>query len=147
MNKVQDYRVVCDCGSVELQIKGEPVVHAYCHCQDCRDLLDVPFNALTAWNEDQVQVVKGEEALLEYKYPGKEMKRYSCKSCGALLFNTNVYGWRLVSQALVRKCHAGELPVGLESDKHFYYEERVVDITDPLPKYLQGVDGPLYEAE
>ena len=28
-------------------------------------------------------------------------------------------------------------------DKHIFYSDRVVDIDDDLPKYLQGVDGPL----
>jgi hypothetical protein len=57
----------------------------------------------------------------------------------------NVYQWRLVSQALIRKCNANVLPKGLESDKHFYYEERVIDIKDPLPKFLQGVYGLLHK--
>jgi hypothetical protein len=64
-----------------------------------------------------------------------------------LLFNTNKYQWRLVSQTLIRKCNANVLPGELASDKHFYYLERVVDINDQLPKYLQGVDGPLYEEQ
>jgi hypothetical protein len=66
-------------------------------------------------------------------------------NCGELLFNTNKYKWRLVSQTLVRKCNSNSLPEALQSDKQFYYEERVVDIADQLPKYLQGIDGPLYE--
>jgi len=142
---VKSYKVRCDCGSVELEMTGKPVVHAFCHCQDCRDLLDTPFNSLTAWDSEKVRVLKGEDSLLEYKYPGKEIIRYSCKSCGELLFNTNIYKWRLVSQTLIQKCNANSLPGELESDKHFYYEERVIDIKDNLPKYLQGVDGPLYE--
>jgi hypothetical protein len=64
------YSVQCDCGAVELSINGEPIVHAYCHCQDCRDLLHVPFNALTAWDAKHVQVTKGKNSLLEYSYPG-----------------------------------------------------------------------------
>ena len=73
------------------------------------------------------------------------MTRYSCRICGELLFNTNKYKWRMVTQILVRKCNSNSLPEELESDKHFYYEERVIDINDQLPKYLQGIYGPLYE--
>ena len=139
------YKVHCDCGAIELAMSGTPIVHAYCHCQDCRDLLDVPFNAITAWDAAKVSVLKGEDKLLEYKYPDKEMVRYSCKSCGELMFNTNKYKWRLVSQTLIRKCNSNLLPIELASDKHFYYAERVIDIKDELPKYLQGVDGPLHK--
>jgi len=121
-----------------------PVVHAYCHCQDCRDLLNVAFNALVAWKNESVVVSKGHDDLVEYKYPGKEMTRYVCRTCGGILFNSNIYDWCVVSQALIRKCYSSELPDEFESNKHFYYEERVVDIQDALPKYMRGVDGPLY---
>jgi hypothetical protein len=141
------YRVHCNCGAIELEMHGKPYVYAYCHCQDCRDLLDIPFNSLTAWDSDLVMIEKGEASLVEYQYPGKDMARYNCSHCGELLFNTNKYQWRLVSQTLIRKCNANVLPGELASDKHFYYQERVVDINDQLPKYLQGVDGPLYEEQ
>ena len=124
---------------------GKPIVQAYFHCRDCRSLLDVPFNSITAWNSEAVTVDKGEDCLLEYKYPGKEMFRYSCRQCGQTMFTTNRYKWRLVSQAVIRKCNADILPQELVSNKHFYYEQRVIDIRDGLPKYLQGIDGPLDE--
>lgn len=90
-------------------------------------------------------VTLGTENLLEYKYPGKAMRRYSCKSCGVTLFNTNAYDWIVVSQALIRKCYSNELPIDFSSDKHYFYEERVVDVSDSLPKFLKGGDGPLHE--
>ncbi len=102
-------------------------------------------NSVTAWESEKATILKGEDNLLEYKYPGKEMIRYSSKSCGEFIFNTNIYKWRLVSQTIIRKCNSNSLPGELESDKHIYYDERIVDIQDNLPKYLQGADGPLYE--
>jgi hypothetical protein len=35
------------------------------------------------------------------------------------------------------------LPEDLESDKHFFYEERFLAVDGLLPKNLRGVDGPL----
>jgi hypothetical protein len=66
--------------------------------------------------------------------------------CAPLPLVSLVVKWRLVSQTLIRKCNSNSLPDELESDKHFYYDERVIDIQDNLSKYLQGVDGPLYES-
>jgi hypothetical protein len=74
------YRVHCDCGAVELEMSGAPRVHAFCHWEDCRALLDVPF------------------------------------------------------QLLIRKCNHDTLPEALRSDAHFYYDRRIVDIDDRLPK-------------
>jgi hypothetical protein len=73
------------------------------------------------------------------------MMRYSCPSCGETIFNTNVYGWTVVSQASIRKCYSGKLPLARFPGKRFFYEERVIDVRDSLPKYLKGVDGPLHE--
>jgi len=53
------YKVHCDCGAVELSITGQPIVHAYCHCVDCRELLNVPYHAVTAWNSKDVTITNG----------------------------------------------------------------------------------------
>lgn len=53
------YKVHCDCGAVELSITGQPIVHAYYHCVDCRELLNVPYHAVTAWNSKDVTITNG----------------------------------------------------------------------------------------
>ena len=129
-----EYQVSCDCGAVELVMTGEPRVHAFCHCEDCRALLDVPYHSVLAWDAEKVKISSGEEKAVEYKYPTLEMTRVFCKECGETVYNTNAMGWRLVSQLLMRKCHNDELPAGLESNAHFFYDRRIVDIDDQLPK-------------
>jgi hypothetical protein len=128
------YKVQCDCGAVGLEMSGTPKVHAFCHCEDCRALLDVPYHSVVAWNADQVRITSGAEHAVEYKYPTLEMIRVFCKHCGETVFNTNAMGWRLVSQLLIRKCHNDELPEALHSNAHFYYDCRIVDIDDDIPK-------------
>ncbi|MGV6827394.1 MAG: hypothetical protein ACWA5Q_10500, partial [bacterium] len=66
--------------------------------------------------------------------PTLEMTRVFCKHCGEVLYNTNAMNWRLVSQILIRKCNNDELPPELASNAHFYYDRRIVDIDDNLPK-------------
>jgi hypothetical protein len=107
---------------------------------------NAPFLALTAWTPDSFAVSKGKESLREFKVPGKEMRRCWCQQCGSMLYNTNRYDFRVVPQALLRKANDGELPSDFASDKHLYYADRIVNVEDDLPKYLDGVDGPLYES-
>lgn len=128
------YEVSCDCGSVRLKLNGEPRVRGFCHCEDCRDLLKIPYHSVTAWEGDSCQVNAGEVSVAEYQHPTKRMKRYFCSNCGETLFNTNAMGWRVVSQLLIRKNHGGELPPGLVPTMHFFYDRRIVDIDDALPK-------------
>lgn len=130
----QSYQVHCDCGAVVVEMTGRPRVQAFCHCEDCRELLDVPYHSVTAWDAEDVQVVAGKSDAVEYKYPTLEMTRVFCRHCGETLYNTNARGWRLVSQLLIRKCHGGQLPDEFQSTAHFYYDRRIVDIEDALPK-------------
>ena len=129
------YLVHCECGAVRLQLTGAPRVKGYCHCEDCRDLLDVPFHSVTAWNKDQLTIVSVDDRISEYKHPRLEMKRAYCTQCGETLYNTNAMDWRVVSQLLISKCYDNELPEELHSDSHFFYDRRIVNIDDDLPKY------------
>ncbi len=129
-----NYRIQCDCGAVELEMTGTPRVQAFCHCEDCRALLDVPYHSIVAWDSERVEIASGKADVVEYKYPTLEMTRVFCRHCGETLYNTNAMGWRLVSQLLIRKCNNGELPGELQSNAHFYYDRRIVDIDDELPK-------------
>ena len=131
---MSDYSVHCDCGAVELQMSGAPRVHAYCHCEDCRELLDVPFHSIDAWDADRLRVSKGENDVIEYKYPTLEMTRVFCRHCGEVMYNTNAMGWRLVSQLLIRKCNGGELPEELASEAHYFYDRRIIDVVDGIEK-------------
>ena len=128
------YNVQCDCGAIRVEMVGTPKVHAFCHCEDCRALLDVPYHSVVAWEPENVSIVSGESDAVEYKYPTLSMTRVFCKHCGETVYNTNAMGWRLVSQLLIRKCNDGELPDELQSDAHYFYDRRIVDINDQLPK-------------
>ena len=132
MNK--QYQVQCDCGSVEVSMVAAPRVHAYCHCEDCRALLDVPYHSIVAWEPENVSITAGQEHAVEYQHPTLEMTRVFCKNCGETLYNTNAMGWKLVSQLLIRKCHNDKLPEELQSNAHFYYDRRIINIDDQLPK-------------
>jgi len=138
------YKISCKCNSVSITLKNNPIVHAFCHCTDCRDLLDIPFHSVNAWKEENVSIDKGQESISVYQHPTLRMQKHFCSSCGEVLFNTNGMNWRVVSQLLISKCNEGVLPDELRSNRHFFYEQRVIHISDTLPKYLRGTDGPLY---
>lgn len=139
------YKIHCKCGSVEVLLSNKPIVHAFCHCADCRELLDIPYHSVTAWKEENVSIDKGQDAITVFQHPTLKMQKHFCKHCGEVLFNTNSMNWRVVSQLLIAKCNENELPEELASNRHFFYEQRVTNINDKLPKYLRGTDGPLYE--
>ena len=127
-------KIHCDCNAVEITMSGDPKVHAFCHCEDCRELLQVPYHSIIAWEPDKVEITKGKENVVEYQHPSKRMKRVFCKHCGDVLYNTNAMGWKLISQLMFQKCNPGKLPTAFQSNAHFFYDRRIVDIKDELPK-------------
>ena len=128
------HKVHCDCHSVEVEIVNQPKVHAYCHCEDCRELLQVPYHSVLAWNGEEVSISKGANEVISFQHPTKNMTRVFCKNCGDVLYNTNAMGWKLVSQILVLKTNGYTLPESYKPNGHFFYDRRIVDIDDALPK-------------
>ena len=130
----EKHKVHCDCGAVEISMGGAPKVHAYCHCEDCRELLQVPYHSVLAWEADKVSIARGEQQLKTFQHPTKRMTRVFCLSCGEVLYNTNAMGWKLISQLLFMKVNGNDLPESCRPTAHFFYERRIVEIDDALPK-------------
>lgn len=128
------FNAKCTCGKVETQMTGEPRVRGICHCGDCRELLNIPYHAVNAWEKDNVAITTGQESIKEYQHPKLNMKRVYCESCGEVVYNTNGMDWRIFSQHFIKKNYNGELPELLRPKGHFFYGRRIVDINDELPK-------------
>ena len=131
---MDQYQIECDCGSIKMTLSGEPIVRGICHCEDCRDLLKIPYHSVTAWDKERASIDAGNDTLTEFKHPTKRMSRFFCANCGETMFNSNAKDWRVVSQLLIRKNYGGELPEPLHPKLHFFYASRIVDIDDDLPK-------------
>lgn len=127
------YEISCECGAVKLKLEGTPRVRGTCHCGDCRELLNVPFHMVNAWLPEQVTVTAGQDRLGFHQHPTLRMQRVQCGNCGETVYNTNGAGWMVVSQLLVSKC-LGDIPPELRSQSHFFYDRRIIDIDDGLPK-------------
>lgn len=128
------YHAHCDCNSIEVEMKDKPRVHAFCHCEDCRELLQVPYHSVLAWESDQLKITKGQDEVIEFQHPTKRMKRIFCKHCGDVIYNTNAMGWKIVSQLFFKKSNNNQLPMDFESSAHFFYDRRIIDIDDHLAK-------------
>ena len=140
------YKIQCKCNDVQISLHNKPILHAYCHCNDCRDLLDIPYHSVVVWSEENISIDQGLGSIAIYQHPSLKMQKHFCAKCGDVLFNTNgVMGWRVVSQLLIARCNKNTLPTELASNRHFFYEQRIINVNDDLPKYLRGSNGALFE--
>ncbi|MEJ2515924.1 MAG: hypothetical protein P8102_11995, partial [Gammaproteobacteria bacterium] len=70
----KQYHVGCDCGPIGLSLIGESRVRGFCHCEHCRDLLKIPYLAVTAWEKEQVTFDEGHDALTALQHPAEQMQ-------------------------------------------------------------------------
>ena len=122
------YNGECFCGSVRLQVQGEPEGMGYCHCRSCRSWSGGPVNAFTLWKPENVRVTEGAEHLATFtKTPASE--RQYCRKCGGHLM-TNHPGLKLVD------VFASTIPaLNFQPGVHINYEDTVLPMKDGLPKF------------
>ena len=129
----------CFCGAVSWEGVGEPAVTFYCHCSLCRRAGGAAFVGAAAFKPENT-VFHGEASIRDYTPPGSKVPRRYCKECGSY-----------VAEDARPVLGVYALPIGLCSDPvpdiyrpkvHIFYDSRIVDVDDSLPKYLQMPDGP-----
>ncbi|MFJ2995722.1 GFA family protein [Pandoraea sp. NPDC087047] len=137
-------RVACLCGKIAVDLQGSPAARANCHCTSCRDFYGTSMLSATAWDADSVQIAEG--AWTVFQHPTKQLSKTFCNACGEVLFGTNRLGMHVVPNAITARATGGQLNVSLTPTMHLFYRHRVIDVSDALPKYLDGWDGPTYDA-
>ncbi|MBR0694641.1 GFA family protein [Bradyrhizobium lablabi] len=76
----------CHCGAIRYEVAGQLIVHALCHCADCRRHAGAPMVGWTTYAEDAVKVTKGQPRIYRSSENGR---RHFCDNCGTGLFYTN----------------------------------------------------------
>ena len=49
----------CHCGAIRYQVEGEAIVHALCHCTDCRRHSGAPMVGWTMYRQERGQGHQG----------------------------------------------------------------------------------------
>lgn len=135
-------RITCLCGSNALELRGAPAARANCHCATCRDFYGSAMLSATAWDAASVEL--SAKNSTRFQHPTKQLSRTFCLHCGDVLFGTNRLGMYVVPNAVVARAAGGLLDAALAPTMHLFYRERIIDVSDALPKYLDGWDGLLY---
>jgi hypothetical protein len=117
----------CFCGTVQIEVAGEPEGMGYCHCRSCRSWSGGPVNAFTLWKPDAVRVVAGASHIASFK-KSELSERQSCARCGGhLMTNHPTLGLVDVFAATIPT-----LPFA--PGVHINYAETVLPMRDGLPK-------------
>jgi len=78
-------RATCCCGKCSIEVEGEPVVNAICHCDNCKRRTGSAFG----WNAYFLdsQIVRAEGEFTGYAIDGVNRQlRWFCSDCGTTLY-------------------------------------------------------------
>jgi hypothetical protein len=130
MTKLQG---ACFCGTIEFTLTDPTVLHNLaCHCTNCRKFHGSDYAHYAVIPSDQYTITKGMDKVGKITTQPENCQRNFCKDCGSRV------GCSLGGKAFIEiSMLAGKIPKEFTELKyHIKYNQRIVDIQDDLPKYL-----------
>ena len=119
----------CGCGSVRFTASGEPLYQLYCHCRSCQIAHAAPLIAAAIFPAAQV-VYSGETVPITVTPRPDATPRLMCPRCGTKVVNLPHPSVRTILPALC------EDRSWFRPTMHMQWLERVIDVADDLPRYL-----------
>ena len=74
----------CCCGACSIEVEGEPVLNALCHCANCKRRTGCAFGWSAYFADEAVTARTGDFGLYEIK-GAKAQRRWFCAACGTTL--------------------------------------------------------------
>ena len=123
----------CLCGASRFTVHGDPIGRFFCHCTICQKAYGKPFADVTYFWAVSVTLPDNQPIAFGRHRPPPAIRRGACAKCGNPLvsllgFPRNMALAFVPSQNFPR---AAELPA---PDRHIFYDRRVADIADSVPK-------------
>jgi hypothetical protein len=73
----------CCCGACEIEVEGEPVLNAICHCDSCKRRTGSAFGWSAYFADANILARRGE--LSRYHVAVTDADRFFCPACGTTL--------------------------------------------------------------
>lgn len=121
----------CFCGAVKLRVAASPppLAVSICHCSTCRKLTGSPMLANLMLPAKALDVP--DDAALVSQATSKYVTRHRCAACYSPTFARLGKDKVVVPLALFDAPH----PETWVPQQHIYYDQRVLDVNDGLPKF------------
>ena len=79
---MEDYQGSCHCGQVVFSVKTDTVFSTRCDCSLCRRRGAIVLRC----QQDDLEIISGEQLLEMYQFGSDEAQHYFCKKCGIHTF-------------------------------------------------------------
>ena len=133
------YAARCRCGTVRYEVGAAPLDAKLCHCRDCQVLHGAPMQWAAIFRKQDVRLTRGAEHLVFYNVEtGDRVRRLPCKvscgRCGTPIADEGRNMW-LAFPTLFEFGTPARIPDAFRPTCHIFYESRVVDVADDLPRW------------
>ncbi len=76
----------CCCGALSIEVLGEPVLNAICHCDNCKRRTGSAFGWSCHFGEDHFCETGGEARAYVFESASGRQERRFCAHCGSTLY-------------------------------------------------------------
>ena len=131
---MSEVRCTCSCGKAAVAVAGPFLGRVRCHCTICQAANQAAYADSTILLAKHVPLEHIENVRFDTMKEPPALQRGFCRSCGCFVVAYGAY-WRFLSLAFVPAArYPGDVPLP-EPSMHVFYESRVADVVDDLPKY------------
>ncbi|MEM7184821.1 MAG: GFA family protein [Spirochaetota bacterium] len=124
----------CECGKVKYTIKGMPLFRAYCHCSICQKYNQKPYGDIVLFQAKDIETSTDAKVDYEsYKFPWI-LHRGTCRACSKPTIE-HLKVFPIPKIIIVPAHNISEETYLVKPSIHIFYDTRVEDIKDGLPKY------------
>ena len=132
-NKPSPLHGSCACGTFSFETRKAPAARFVCHCLFCQDFTGEAFSDVSVLLGYQIKM-KGTADLIHKKYRlPPNLNRTLCAKCGKPAMET--MGAGPLKMVFVPSKSFVEQKLLPPPRLHVFYNRRVVDVADDLPKY------------
>ncbi len=124
----------CSCGKTKFNVSGEPLLRVFCHCTICQEFNQAPYADITLFRAKDVLTPKEHDVELKsYKFPPL-VQRGKCASCGKPAIEY-LKIFPIPKLIIVPSLNIEDKAFVPDPLMHIFYDTRVADIQDELPKH------------
>lgn len=124
----------CSCGETQFEVKRSPLFRGYCHCTICQEFNQSAFADISIFRANDVIRPPEDHLTLKAYRPPPAVQRGVCKAC---LLPTIEYMdiFPLPKLVIIPTANLLESRFIPRPSLHLFYNRRVRDINDDLPKH------------
>jgi len=124
----------CHCGESAFTVQGRPLLRFICHCRICQAFNKGPYGDVTVFRRGDVTLPEGHRIEFQTYRPPPNVQRGKCPACDRPVVEFLNAG-PLPGLAIVPSANFPDPAVLPGPALHIFYDRRVADAEDSLPRY------------